>query len=294
MKIASTFIGKLIVEERLLIVMGMIGFLLAAICAVYVVLYGGVVLPEGNVESAFSFNAAIAIFILSMAAILVVSDLKPSSRKWIRWGLAATVLIGYGIETIQHFRGINPRFTQVGTTTDMLVGMFFGLISLVLIILTVLVAISFFRKRDVVQQPILILSIRYAFLSTMISFAAGICMSVLHSRYTGSAGNFIVLHGLGFHALQTLPVLGWLIEQAGANDKRARVLLHLGGVSWLSSIIFVGIQTLLGRTTFEMSLLPIIAVAALLVWSVALITSYVHVRKCFFSKGNPAGMNVDV
>jgi len=294
MKIVSKFINKLFSEEWLLVMMGMIGFFLAAICAIYVAVYGGEILPEGNVESAFSFNAAIAIFILSIAAFLPISGLSDRSRKRIRWGFAATILIGYGIETIQHFRGINPRFTQAGTITDIVVGIFFGLISLVLIALTVFVAISFFQKRNVIKHPFLILSIRYAFLSTMISFAAGIFMSVLQSRYTGQAGNFIVLHGLGFHALQTLPVLGWLIEQAESNEKRARALLHIGSVSWLISIVFIGIQTILGRTAFEISLLPILAVIALLGWFAALIVSYLHVRKCIFSKGNQAGINLDV
>jgi len=252
----------------------MIGFILAAVCALYVALYGGVILPEGNVESAFSFNAAIAIFTLSIAALIQVSGLSTRSRKRIRWGFVFTILIGHGIETIQHFRGINPRFTQVGTLTDVLVGTFFGLISLVLITLTVLVAISFFRRRQADPHPILTLGIRYAFLSTMISFAAGICMSVIQSRYTGSAGNFIVIHGLGFHALQTLPVLGWLIEQSNFNEKRARVLIHLGSVFWLISILLIGIQTFIGRSTFEMSLLPILAGVALLGWFVVLIISF--------------------
>ncbi|MBS4196263.1 hypothetical protein KHA97_14440 [Bacillus sp. FJAT-49870] len=279
MKAASKSLILLFAKEKLLVIMGMMGFVLAAICAVYVALFGGIILPEGNVESAFSFNAAIAIFILSIAVLLQVSGLSPRGRKRIRWGFVFTVLIGYGIETIQHFRGINPRYTQVGTTTDVLFGTFFGIMSLVLITLTIIVAISFFRRRDEEQYPFLTLSIRYAFLSTMVSFAAGICMSVLQSRYTGAAGNFIVLHGLGFHALQTLPILGWLTEKAKIDSKRARVLIHVGSVSWMISILLIGIQTFLGRTIFEMSVLPILAVIALLGWLAALIVSFLDALK---------------
>jgi len=246
------------------------------------------------VQSAFSFNAAIAIFTLSMAALLQVSGLNMSSRRWIRWGLVVTTLIGYGIETIQHFRGFNPRYTQVGTTMDMFVGTFFGIISLVLITLTVIIAVSFFRIKNEDQHPFLTLSIRYAFLSTMVSFAAGICMSVLQSRYTGAEGNFIVLHGLGFHALQTLPILGWLTERAKFNDKRARVLIHVGSTFWLISIILIGVQTILGRTTFEMSVLPMLVVIALLGWLAMSVVSFLGAVKYFSSKGNQAEINLNV
>ncbi|MBW8349817.1 hypothetical protein K0H71_10200 [Bacillus sp. IITD106] len=274
MKAASKSLILLFTRERELVSISVIGFVLAAICAVYVALYGGVILPEGNVESAFSFNVAIAIFILSIAVLLQVSGLSTRSQKRIRWGFVFTVLIGYGIETIQHFRGINPRFTQAGTTTDVFVGMFFGIISIVIITLTIIVAISFFRRRDEDPHRFLTLSIRYAFLSTMISFAAGVCMSVLQSRYTGASGNFIVLHGLGFHALQTLPILGWLTEKARINAKRARVLTHVGSISWMISIFLIGVQTILGRTAFEWSILPILAVLALLGWLAALVISF--------------------
>ncbi|MBS4201099.1 hypothetical protein KHA93_15780 [Bacillus sp. FJAT-49732] len=285
---------KLFGKEKLLVMVSMIGFVLAAMCAVYVALHGGMILPEGNVESAFSFNVAVAVFILSMSVLLQVSGLSERSRKRIRWGFIVSTLNSYGIETIQHFRGINPRFTKVGTMTDVFVGSFFGLISVVIIILTVLVAISFFRKRHVGQHPLLTLSIRYAFLSTMISFAAGICMSILQSRYIGSSGNFIVLHGLGFHALQTLPLLGWFTEQANTGEKQARLLTHLGSTFWLISIILIGFQTFLGRTIFELSLLPILAAITLFGWLIALIISFLATRKSFLPKGNQAGIKVDV
>lgn len=260
---------KLFEGEKLLVIVSLIGFLLAAVCALYMTVNGAIILPEGNVKSAFSFNAAIALFVLCMAAFMPISGLNPRKRVRIRWGFILTALIGYGIETIQHFRGINPRFTKAGTISDTIVGGFFGLISLVLIIVTVLLAVSFFSRRGPIKRPLLNLGIRYAFVSTMIAFVAGIFMSVLQSRYTGAAGNFIVLHGLGFHALQTLPLLGWLLEQAKSEENRARRLIHIGSIAWIISNVFIGIQTILGGTVFELTILPIVAAAALLIWVIS-------------------------
>jgi hypothetical protein len=257
---------KLFAGEKMLVILSLLGFALAAGIALYIGMYGSIILPEGNVERAFSFNAAIAVFILSIAAILPVSGLRPRKRARIRWVFIPTTLYAYGIETIQHFRGINPRFTRTGSVTDMIAGSLFGIDSLLIVIVTALLAISFFHKRQSNERPLLVLGIRYAFLSTMIAFAAGIWMIVLQSRYTGPSGNLIVLHGLGFHALQALPLLGWLPERRNTDVKRARWLIHTGSIAWMISIILIGLQTALGRTAFELTALPLLACAILLVW----------------------------
>ena len=68
-------------------------------------------------------------------------------------------------------------------------------------------------------------------------------MIVLQGRYTGDAGNLIVLHGLGFHALQALPLLGWLLERASTDGKIARRWIHVGSIAWTMSILLIVIQT---------------------------------------------------
>lgn len=252
--------------EKLLVGVSGIGFLLAAVCALYMGINGAIILPEGNVANAFSFNAAIAVFILSVAAFMPLAGLSPRKRARLRWGFILTILIGYGIETVQHFRGINPRFTQSGTIADIIIGGVFGLTSLVLIVVTVRLAAAFFSKGKPVARPLIHLGIRYAFVSTMIAFAAGIVMIVLQSRYMGPAGNVIIIHGLGFHALQTLPLLGWLLERAQTGEHRARRIIHTGSIAWLVCNLLIAMQTVLGGAVFELTPLPVLAGAALLGW----------------------------
>src|SRR5690606_6667525 len=127
---------------------GLLGFVLAGICAVYIGVNGSVVLPEGNVRSAFSFNAAIAVFILSVAALMPFAGLGDRQRIRLRRGFIFITMIGYGIENIQHFRGINPRYTEAGNIVDVIAGGFFGLISLMLIVVTLQLAASFYRKNQ--------------------------------------------------------------------------------------------------------------------------------------------------
>lgn len=264
--------ARLFEGERLLVITGLLGLTLAAFVALYIGFNGAEVLPEGNLESAFSFNAALGVFILSIAAFMPLSGLSPRRRTILRWFFIQATIYAYAVETIQHFRGINPRFTRTGSLIDNITGALFGLESLFIIVFTVLLAIPFFRRRaSGGERTLTVLGIRYAFVSTMIAFAAGIWMIVLQGRYAGDAGNIIVLHGLGFHALQTLPLLGWLLERADADKKSGRSLIHLGGTAWIISIILITIQTILGRSVFELSLLPLLAGGMLLVWLLAAI-----------------------
>lgn len=275
-KMVTEAMARMFRSEKGLLCTSLIGFVLAIFCAVYVSFNGSIILPEGSVRDAFSFNAAIAIFILSLAVILPMANLSPVRRAKIRWGLVSTTLIGYAIETIQHFRGINPRFTQAGTMIDMIVGGVFGLISLLLMIFTVLLSVAFFKNNVSITKPMLY-GIRYSFVSMFIAYAAGLWMIALQSRYIGSSGNLIIIHGLGFHALQALPLMGWLLSDR--RIKRAGVLIHIGGCSWLVSMILISVVTMLGHRLLELAALPILAGGSLFIWLIMfLIAAYVRLK----------------
>jgi hypothetical protein len=264
---------KLFRGEKLLVMISLLGFLLAIGVALYIGIFGNVVLPEGKLDRAFSFDAAIALFLLSIAAILPISGLSLRKRAAARWFFIPATLYAYAIETIQQFRGINPRFSKTGSkTADIIAGALFGLDSLLIIIVVVLIAISFYRNRQANERPLVVLGIRYAFLSVMFAFASGLWMIVLQSRYTGDSGNLIVLHGLGFHALQALPLLGWLSEKARIENQYARRHIHFGSLAWTISILLITVQTALGRTVFEWTALPILSGVMLLIWFGSVVT----------------------
>jgi hypothetical protein len=257
---------KLFEGEKSLVITSLLGFILSAGIAIYLFFQDSIILPEGNMKDAFSFNAAIGIFVLSIAAILPFADHRDRTRKVIRWLFIVASMYSYAIETVQNFRGLNPRFSREGSVLDMIGGMLFGVISLLLVTLTLMLAIQFFRKKAPFERPVLILGIRYAFLSVLIANLAGAWMILLQDRFTGDSGNLIVLHGIGFHALQTLLVPGWLLDQAQVKENFKKSLIHYGSIAWMLSIILIGIQTALGRSVFELTALPIIAGILLLVW----------------------------
>ena len=266
---------KLFEGERGLVLTGMIGFILSAGIAIYIYFQGPIKSPEGNLRDAFSFNAAIGMFMLSMAAILPLTRFKAGKRKAVRLSFIIASIYSYTIETVQNFRGISPRFSREGTVVDMVAGMLFGVVSLGLVILAIILTIHFLRMKRPFERPLLLMGIRYAFLSVFAANLAGIWMILLQNRLTGDGGNVIVLHGLGFHSLQTLILLAWFLERAPVRDRVKKRLIHLGCIAWMLSILMIGIQTALGRTVFELTLLPILGSLLLLVWFATLIIAYV-------------------
>jgi hypothetical protein len=267
-------------KERWLMITGFFGFILSAGIAIYIFFQGAIILPEGNMGDAFSFNAAIGIFLLSIAAILPFAKLGARKRKAMRWLFIIAALYSYAIETIQNFRGLNPRFSPAGSTIDTIGGMLFGVVSLLLIASALLLTIQFFRLKPPYERPFLIMGIRYAFLSVLVANIVGIWMILLQGRFTGDAGNLIVLHGIGFHALQTLILPGWLLEKTQVNDRIKKRLIHYGSLAWMLSIILIGFQTALGHSVFELTALPILASILLLVWlGTAIAASVLFIRK---------------
>ncbi|MFJ5758847.1 hypothetical protein ACIQAA_06800 [Neobacillus sp. NPDC093182] len=257
---------KLFEGERALVITGIIGCLLSAGIAIFIFFNDPIIAPEGNVKDAFSFNAAIGMFILSIAAILPLARFGERKRKVIRWFFIIASLYSYAIESLQNFRGINPRFSREGTVIDIAAGMLFGVISLVLVTLAIVLMVHFLRMKQPHERPLLVMGIRYAFLSVLAANIAGIWMILLQDRLTGEAGNLLVLHGVGFHALQTLILPAWLLEKALVNERFKKVLIHTGSIAWMLMVLLLGLQTAFGQSIFQLSILPIIALLLLLIW----------------------------
>jgi hypothetical protein len=250
---------KLFQGERWLVLTGMLGLLLAGICAIWVLLYGGPISPRGDVSKAVSFDAALGIFLLSTAAIIPLSAMRERSRAIFRWSYIVLALYSYGAETLQNFRGVNPRFVKDGTAFDVGVGSGFAFVALLLVLYYLFLAIQYFRRHAYKLRPELVVAIRFAMIAVMLSFAAGIWISVNQSRFTGLHGNIIWLHGLGFHALQVMPLVAWLAERTSLTTAVRSRWIQLTGIAYLLGLAAIGYQTLLGHSLLEWSLLPLLA-----------------------------------
>ncbi|NBC71732.1 hypothetical protein [Paenibacillus sacheonensis] len=250
---------RLFEGESGLVLTGLLGFLLAAVCGIWTLINGGEVAPGGDVSKAFSFDAALGIFILSTAAIAPFSAMGERSRAWFRRVYIGLALYSYGAETIQNFRGINPRFVDSDAAFDQAVGNIFTFVALFLILFYLYLGVHFFRAKAYKLRPEMAVGVRYAMFAVIVSFAAGIWISSNQGRFIGAEGNIIWLHGLGFHALQAVPLVAWLVERTDEKPSPRRSLIHMAGIAYLLGLVAIGWQTLNGHALMEGSILPIAA-----------------------------------
>lgn len=251
--------AQLFEGERWLVWTGLLGFLLSAFCGIWTLIFGGEVSPGGDVSKAFSFNAAIGIFLLSTAAIVPLTAMGAKSRAAFRWSYIALALYAYAAETVQNFRGVNPRFVTDGSAFDQTVGSVFAFVAMLLIVFYLFMGVRFFLPRASRARPEMTLGIRYALIAVVVSFAAGIWISANQGRYTGAEGNIIWLHGLGFHALQAVPFVAWLTERSSLASPVRRRLVHLSGIAFLLGLAAIGWQTVNGEAILSWSALPVAA-----------------------------------
>jgi len=260
---------RLFEGEKWLVLTSVLGFLLSAFCGLWVLAFGSEAAPGGNILNAFSFNAAIGIFLLSTAAILPYSGLGSKSRAFFRYPYIVLALYSYAAETVQNFRGVNPRFVVGGTPFDEAVGNIFAFVALLLVLFYLAVAITYFPPKVYANYPEFATGIRYAMVAVTLSFAAGIWISVNQGRTVGLHGNIIWLHGLGFHALQAIPLVGWLAERSSLSRATRLRLVQVAGIAYVLGLIAIGWQTVLGHAVLEWSVPTVAAGACFLIALVA-------------------------
>lgn len=256
---------QLLREEKALTLTGLLGFLLAGVCGIWVLIFGETVPPDGNVLHAFSFDAALGLFLLSTAAIAPFSGLGAKGRMFFRRSFILLALYSFFAETVQNMRGMNPRFVKSDALFDVIVSSIFTFVALLLILCYLYLSIQFFKKKVYTLNPEMALGTKYAMIAVVVSFAAGIWISINQGRMVGGHGNIIWLHGLGFHALQAVPIVAWLAGRSAIPNGSRSKFIHFTGIAYLLGLTAIAWQTYLGNNILEWSALPLIACGCFLV-----------------------------
>lgn len=254
-------------ENRPLVIMGCVGIGLGLICLAVLIARGGQPIPpEGDLTKSASFDTAIGIYAITLALLVSSAGFSDRGRKrWVRWNVGL-LTYGYTIETVQIFRGVDPRFSKVATPVESILGLVFFLQALTVLVLFLIMAVKFFRRgRPDASSPVL-LAIRYGAVTSIGAFGAGIWMSVIAGRHTGASGNILPLHALGFHGLQAVPLVGLLLVWAGATADETRKWVHITGIAWVLACAAVAQQTIAGRSISDLSPAIIVALFVLVVW----------------------------
>jgi hypothetical protein len=242
------------------------GIVLALLCLLAVAVRGRFIPPEGKMLDAATFAFGVGIFTLTMALLLPLARYSQTARR--RWRRAYYVFPVYGLalESIQAWRGLDPRFTEEGGQVDQIAGAIFGLTALLATVLFLLLGLRFFRSDVLFDRPVLRVGIRYGVAAVTLSFGVGIAMSANAGRAIGEAGNLLLAHGLSVHGIQAIPVVALLVSWAGTTPQ-ATTWLHAAGAGWLAACTAALVQAALGRSPLEASILTLAVVAGLTVWA---------------------------
>jgi hypothetical protein len=257
-------------RERGLFAVGVLGLVLGATGLATAVFRGRMIPPEGDLSKAASFDGAIGIFLLTLAVFVGLAPFTERGRRVWTGTVVALALMSYAMENIQISRGIDPRFSHVGSIADQLGGAFFLLIATGLLVTFAILFAKILLNTASPNSAPLLLAIRYGCGATAFGFATGYLMSaVVGSRY-GVAGNILPLHAMGFHSLQALPLVALFFIWSDVEPVISRRWIHLAGLAWIGACVAVAWQMFSGRSPLEPSPATFAAVGLLLVWMMAL------------------------
>ena len=263
-------------ENRALTMMGVVGISLGTFCLAVMALRGGAPIPpEGDLQKPATFDIAVGIYLLTLALLLPSAGFSERGRKrWVAWNVGLFAY-AFGIENVQIFRGLDPRFSRVAGPLDQILGLVFFIAALGTLVMFVIMAVKFFRRGRADRDSLVLLAIKYGIVAALGAFGAGIWMSLIRGRVTGESGNILPLHALGFHGLQAVPLVALFLVWAGADQRETRTWVHLTGIAWLTACAAVAVQTIAGRSVLDVSPAMLVTGFVLVVWSgIALLVSW--------------------
>ena len=245
--------------------LGLLGVMLGALCALIGLARGFDVPPEGNLWETASFNGALGVFLLTQAVLAPEAGFTERGQR--RWGMALAIatLYAYGIETVQAFRGLDPRFSAVAGAPDQILGGIFFLDAIFIMVLFLVLAWRFVRA----ETTPLRLAVRYAAAACLVAFGVGIWMSIFQGRMVGVEGNLLPIHAAGFHGLQAIPLVALLLVWGGAREGVAKRWVHIAGIAWGGFCCAVLWQAGAGWGPLEMSPAMVATVVFFGGWAVA-------------------------
>lgn len=259
-------------REPVLTAVAVLAAAVALVCFVGVAVKGTHVPPEGKMADAVTFCAGVAVFTLTMAWLLPLAGYSPAARRRWRCGYCLFAVYGVLVESVQAFRGRDPRFSEVGGAVDSVTGIVFGTTALVLTVLFFVLGMRFFRQDVLANRPIVRAGIRFGVVSVNLSFAVGVLMSVTNGSTIGDGGDVLLAHALSIHGIQTIPAVAVPASASSPAASRAPVV-HAAGTGWLVACVATLCQALRARPPFEWSLLNVVAVAGLAVWAASAATA---------------------
>jgi hypothetical protein len=236
-------------RNRLLAAVGAVHAALAVVALLLMPLDGRTILGVSPWLKPFKFMVSIAIFLWTVAWLL---EYLRDARRLVRVvsaGISVAMILETAALWTQSARGVTSHFNNA-TPFDRAVFGWMGIMILVNSLFVVAIAVAFFVRR-VELPPAHLWGIRLGLIVFLLGSAQGMLMIRQGAHAVGVAdggaglpivnwstegGDLRVAHALGLHALQLLPLAGYLIARL-----RRSAAVQLGGLAAIT-LLYVGLM----------------------------------------------------
>ncbi|RJQ73784.1 hypothetical protein D5S17_24505 [Pseudonocardiaceae bacterium YIM PH 21723] len=261
---------------------GLLGMLMGAGLLVAVAVRGVHVAPEGNLYKAAIFDLALGVYTINVMVFLHGAGFGRRALAVQRWALVTLASYSYVVETLEALRGFDPRFSGHRPMFDQVLAQPFLLVAALLIVFFLVMAVKvvFGRTRF---DPTVLLGIRYAMAAVAVAMGIGVWMSVIQGSSVGESGSLLPVHAMGFHGLQTIPLVALLLSWSPLSPASSRRVVHLAGLSYLAACVMVGLRSGSGGALLTPNPQTALAVAFLLLWLACLGFAVRHWRRSGFA-----------
>jgi hypothetical protein len=275
--------------QKILFASGTVLFISMFTHSVALVLTGGSLHGPTSFRKAIAFAEALGLLCWSVGWMLPYLSLRPRVERFIAMFVAVFAIGEAFLMTLQVWRGVPSHYNFI-TLFDTLVFSATGIGAIGFAVVTAFLLRVSLQPSS--TPPSIMLSIRAGLLITLIGATSGMVMSVNAGptwqgvqalgqrfgptplgRYVGQpeglvGGNLIVLHALGVHGLQLLPLVGWLLTYSSLPERARYRLVGLTAVSVLAFLGVLAVQAFRGLplTAFD----PVTATALVLAGATAL------------------------
>ena len=207
--------------------------------------------------------------VIYLATVVVLLDHLRASMWWkkvISWGVSICILTAISCITMQAGRGITSHFnnsTPFDSTVSLLMDIVDPVNSILVLVLLIFALLSKYNVSRVTQ-----LGIVFGTFIFLVGSVLGGLMVVQGQSVVGVApggpglpvlnwstkgGDFRVAHFLGIHALQILPIAGWLIDLLEGLSMRAKLTAVVAvSAGYIMLMGFVFLQALNGMPLVRM------------------------------------------
>jgi hypothetical protein len=251
-------------RDRALTIVGAIHFALFVLMLVAAAFDDRQVLGVNVWIKPIKFAISIAIYVWTLAWILPSAPGPRWTHGVIRWGVSVAMLAEMACIALQSARGRRSHFNEA-TTLDAAI---FSTMGTLIAFNTCLEAflLALFLRRVTSLAPAYLWGIRWGLLLGMFAAAVGGVM-VSHGAHTigakdggpgvwllnwsTTAGDLRIAHALGLHALQILPLVGWLLSRRMSTRQSVTVVTMIA-VAYSAVACLILVEALAGRPNLLM------------------------------------------